>query len=192
MCASFNLNNVKMPYYRLERNLLYQRTLPRNEVKIFEFALSANFFCVLGSLILTYFVWQTSMKAFLRYFEAANTHNTSSPAELTIALSLREARRQIQNTIKYDTSLIVETGDRYAPVLLSLIFYYWLLYPRPLLLFLKSIILGDKTCQFTIFFNQFFIKLSVGLLDKRWNCQRERNIISRCNMGVSVGPQVQH
>ena len=53
------------------------------------------------------------MKAFLRYSEMGNDHSTSPFKDLTVPLTLKEVRRQVQNMIKHDTSLIVETGDRY-------------------------------------------------------------------------------
>ena len=74
------------------------------------------------------------MKAFLRYFETANKNMTSSAAELTVPLTLREARRQIQNTLKYDTSLIIETGDRFVPVFLSHIYIFFIICPSILFL----------------------------------------------------------
>ena len=55
---------------------------------------------------------KASMKAFMRYSESL----TASPfhhAEPNVPLTLRETRLQVQNMIKNDTSLIVETGDRY-------------------------------------------------------------------------------
>ena len=55
---------------------------------------------------------KASMKAFMRYSESL----TASPfhhAEPNVPLTLRETRLQVQNMIKHDTSLIVETGDRY-------------------------------------------------------------------------------
>ena len=54
---------------------------------------------------------KASMKAFMRYSESV----TTSPfhhAEPNVPLTLRETRLQVQNMIKHDTSLIVETGDR--------------------------------------------------------------------------------
>ena len=102
------------------------------------------------------------MKAFLRYFETANKNMNPSAAELTVPLTLREARRQIQNTLKYDTSLIIETGDRFVPVFLSLIYIFFIICHAILSLkYLaykkkKKISFFKKICQFVISFNHIF------------------------------------
>ena len=53
------------------------------------------------------------MKAFHRYAEEAVPHTAADHTSSTLPLTLREAKLQIQDMIKPDTSLIIETGDRY-------------------------------------------------------------------------------
>jgi hypothetical protein len=51
------------------------------------------------------------MKAFHRYTEEVVPH-TAAHVPHNLPLTLREAKQQIQDMIKPDTSLIIETGDR--------------------------------------------------------------------------------
>lgn len=67
---------------------------------------------------------QASLKAFHRYTEEVVPHTAAHHAVHNLPLTLREAKQQIQDMIKPDTSLIIETGDRYY----SLPFYQLLLH----------------------------------------------------------------
>ena len=52
------------------------------------------------------------MKAFHRYIEEVVHHVAADHTTSKLPLTLREAKCQIQDMIRPDTSLIVETGDR--------------------------------------------------------------------------------